>query len=89
MADIWDLTGVWFGFFCGFVLGFFFFVAGVIYKEYAESSLMLDISTSKTVLDTGTGLASAGTRGWCCRVGKQRDYLNAFWGDFRGSAQCR
>lgn len=64
MADRWDLTG--------------FFVAGVAYKVYAESSPMLDISTIETVLHTGAGLTSAGTRGWCCRVGKQRGCLNVF-----------
>lgn len=65
---IWQIYGI----------PLFFFVAEVAIKEYAESNLMLDISTSETVLDTGTGLASAGARGSCCRVGKQRDYLNAF-----------
>lgn len=53
------------------------FVAGVVYKEYAESSPMLDIPASEIVLHTGAGRTSAGTRGWCCRVGKQ-SYLNAF-----------
>lgn len=36
-----------------------FLVVGVSHKGYAESSLVLDIPTSETVLDPGTGLPSA------------------------------
>lgn len=39
---------------------------------------MLPIATSETLLHPGIGLISAGARGWCGRVGKQRSDLSAF-----------